>query len=662
VTTWSSNACPTLTGEIELLRLGLQKRIMLYVAIGLVGMFAAVYWLGTRTIETATEAAFEERLAIAETVAGALSNEFDHAIQDAVEETESLNGDVSLADATEAVQAAYEHLSETDNFSFFDIAGVYISSYSGVTAFAGPEQATSRAERLLPEVITVAAGGNSGLRIFWDDASDRGGLATLSMPLVSLDGARWGRVEVDTVAVSSSGPFVPYGHLTLSSGPDDPRPDLPSVAEYRLEVISPTGRTLLTAGSDAPLGEKSLHFEALSEMLSRNTGGVMVHRNPGGGLRDHVMAAVPVPRSDLLLVLLQDKDVALALATDFRTKLTLYAGIGMMAALLVAWFTTRHVVRSAEELTVAAKRMAAGDLESPIRTHAQDEIGELSESIESMRQQLSSASAERETARRELEVRVVERTRQLREALRQAISGQEGERQRLARDLHDEVAQELIILARGIDGVRLRASDQNEEDLAELEHMEELARSTLDTVRRFSRNLRPSVLDDLGLVPALRWIGADTSDRTGVDVKVTEDEDVPDLDPDTALALFRIAQESVHNIERHAEATSISIIVGGGDGRATLAVTDNGRGFDVSGRRDELERGGHLGILGMTERAELVGGRLVITSHAGQGTTVKATVPPAPVSGGDPVAVDLSSVVRDIDNPASDGGHDGLGA
>jgi signal transduction histidine kinase len=607
---------------------------MLYVAIGLAGMFFAVYWLAARTIDTATQAAFEERLAIAETVAGALSSEFDHAIRDAVEETESLGLHMSVSEAHAVARVTYEHLSQTDNFSFFEITGVTISSLSGVSAYEGPEDTTDRIAATFPEVVTVASGGSSGFRVFWDDASPAGKFATLSMPLVAPDdGVRWGLVEVDTVAVSTSEPFVPFGRFPLNSDSGDPHLDLPKVAEYSLEVISPTGRTILSAGSDAVVGESSAHFAALTEVFGQSPAGVMVHRDTGEGLPDHVMAAMPVPRSDLTLVLLQDKDVALVLSDDFRNRLILYGSIGVAMALLVAWFTSRHVVRSAEKLTVAAQRMAAGDLQSPIDINAQDEIGELSKSIESMRRQLSVAATEREKSRRELEARVVERTRQLREALRQAISGQEGERQRLARNLHDEVAQGLIILTRGIDSARRHAADQDDKAVAELERMEELARSTLDTVRRFSRNLRPSVLDDLGLLPALRWIGAETNERTGVEVAVNEGEGVPDLDPDTALALFRITQEALHNIERHAEASSIDITLDGEDGHATLTVKDDGRGFETSRRREELERDGHLGILGMTERAELVGGRLVITSRPGRGTIVEATVPSEVASG-----------------------------
>ncbi|MCH7593581.1 MAG: sensor histidine kinase [Chloroflexi bacterium] len=623
---------------------------MLYVAIGLAAMFVAVYWLSIQTIERATQASFEERLAIAQTVAVALSNEFDHAIRDAVEDTEWLGGSVSASEANAAARAAFEHLSETDYFSFFEIAGVSITSSSGMTAFAGPGGGTVRPARTLPEVVTVAAGGSFGMRVFWDDSSNPGALASLSMPLLDADGIPWGRVLVDTVAISSLDPFIPFGALEIASDPEAPRPELPSVAKYSLEVISPTGKTLLTAGSNATIGQRSAHFDALEGLPERSLGVVMVHRDPDNKRHDHVMAAVPVPRTDLMLVLLQDKDVALALTADFRTELSLYGGIGVMAALLVAWFTTRHVVRSAEELTVAARRMAAGDLDSPIEIDAQDEIGELSESIESMRRQLSSAATERERTQRELEVRVVERTRQLREALRQAISGQEGERQRLARDLHDEVAQELIILTRAIDGVRRRVAVNGGDGLAELEYMEDLARNTLATVRRFSRDLRPSVLDDLGLVPALRWMGADTGDRTGVVVTVIEDGGAPELDPNTTLALFRIAQEALHNIERHAEATAVSITVSGKDGWTSLAVRDDGRGFHAMKRREEYERSGHVGILGMTERAELVGGRLFITSEVGRGTTVTARVPSEVVADGAPALM-----VGDIDQPAPDG-------
>jgi signal transduction histidine kinase len=153
-----------------------------------------------------------------------------------------------------------------------------------------------------------------------------------------------------------------------------------------------------------------------------------------------------------------------------------------------------------------------------------------------------------------------------------------------------------------------------------------LARGTLKSVRRFSRDLRPSVLDDLGLVPAIELAVEERDTRLagGANLEVTGEP--RRLESAVELALFRIAQEALHNIEKHAEATSASVQLAFTRDCVSLVIADDGRGCSIPHHVSDLARNGKLGVLGMKERAELVGGSFDFSSVAGQGTRITVVV------------------------------------
>ena len=209
---------------------------------------------------------------------------------------------------------------------------------------------------------------------------------------------------------------------------------------------------------------------------------------------------------------------------------------------------------------------------------------------------------------------------------REITNAQEAERARIARELHDETAQALVLLAHRLDGVASTAGlpAAAREALYDVRAMTD---TILTEVRQFSRDLRPSILDHLGLVPALDWLTADLTERATPAARL-EVSGVPRrLPSETELAVFRIAQESLHNAERHSGASEAVVTLSFADEGLKLQVTDNGSGFDASTSPDELIHTGQLGIAGMFERAQLVGGRLTIDTAPGQGTCVSAAVP-----------------------------------
>ncbi|MEU0440252.1 sensor histidine kinase [Streptomyces sp. NPDC006186] len=199
-----------------------------------------------------------------------------------------------------------------------------------------------------------------------------------------------------------------------------------------------------------------------------------------------------------------------------------------------------------------------------------------------------------------------------------ALLAQEAERRRIAQELHDEVGQSMTAILLGLK----RAADSAPEPLRrDLLEVQEITRESLDEVRRLVRRLRPGVLDDLGLVSALTSLSEDFAAHTGLRVVRRFDPDLPALSSETELVLYRVAQESLTNVARHAEAEEVSVALRHADGQVVLTVTDDGHGITVP-------REG-AGMRGMRERALLVGAALEISSPPHGGTQVQLTAPVA---------------------------------
>src|SRR5437588_11011522 len=199
----------------------------------------------------------------------------------------------------------------------------------------------------------------------------------------------------------------------------------------------------------------------------------------------------------------------------------------------------------------------------------------------------------------------------------------EEERTRVAREIHDELGQALTAIklesASLIRGVPVDAKEQ----LNRAQSIVKLVDETIQTVRRISTEMRPSILDDLGLVAAVEWAAEEFQSRTGTKCRLDLPHDDIVIDRERATALFRILQETLTNVARHASATHVNIRLAQEDGSLILEVRDNGKGIS----EERLSTGRPLGILGMRERALLLGGELAISGAPGDGTTVRVRIP-----------------------------------
>ena len=209
-----------------------------------------------------------------------------------------------------------------------------------------------------------------------------------------------------------------------------------------------------------------------------------------------------------------------------------------------------------------------------------------------------------------------------REAGRAVLRAQEQERSRIAQDLHDEVNQALTAIL-----LRLEATmaDAPVHLVAELGETKQLATQAMEELLHLARQLRPTALDDHGLIAALASQVDDFGHRTGIEARFHRHGPVPALSDEEQLVIYRVTQESLNNIAQHAGARRVDVDLSF-VGTIVLRITDDGHGFETTARRSARRRRGGLGLSGMRERALLIGGHLNIFSAPGQGTTIELTM------------------------------------
>jgi signal transduction histidine kinase len=213
------------------------------------------------------------------------------------------------------------------------------------------------------------------------------------------------------------------------------------------------------------------------------------------------------------------------------------------------------------------------------------------------------------------------------ELLHRTVKAQESERQRIARELHDETGQTLTALGMGLRGLTTTISSNPKRATEQAKHLEALAVAGLEELQRMVIGLHPPQLDDLGLLAALRWYVGEVQVHYDLEIRLTQQGEVIDLPIETRIVLFRIAQEAITNIIRHASANRTEIELKFDPSRTQMIIQDNGCGFNVieSLRTEGPNR--CWGLLGMIERANLIGGQCEIISQLGEGTEISVTIP-----------------------------------
>jgi signal transduction histidine kinase len=337
-------------------------------------------------------------------------------------------------------------------------------------------------------------------------------------------------------------------------------------------------------------------------------------------------------------IVVSERPAARAAATLLRTRLLLVGPLLLAGGLLFAWGTAWSVRRPLAVLGKGAAAIASGDLDQPLASLGDDEVGRLGRSFETMRVSLRDSYERVEKAKDELEQRVEERTeelqalyRELRERdrargrlLEKLISAQEDERKRIARELHDETSQTLSALVLKLERTLAAPGGGSPAALVETKA---LAVRALDEIHRVIYDLRPSVLDDLGLPAAIRWYAERLLTPHGINWRCEFGDLDRRLAPEVEIALFRLVQEAITNIARHARAETVLVQASIEDEVLTIEIEDDGIGFDPVSVTEADARGRGLGLMGMRERVDLLGGTFHLDSSPGAGTVVLLTVP-----------------------------------
>ena len=774
-------------------RLGLQRRIILYVTGGLLVVMAAYTAVSLQAVRQSTDMVLRERLMVAGTVARQIDDDLS-GLQGELNDlsgtvvTDLANNQPSTAQA--AIDGLRQHWSSFDQFG--TQCAIIMADPQGTVVWSDPPAAAPFSGNLSsnPSFRAALASAGSTVAEGLSPSADTHGFLWLASPVVV--SGRTAGVLVASFGLSQlSRSFVPMLET-----------DIPG---YSLELIDSQGIVLASRQAES-LWRLTEHYPIIKDMLAQRESGSVTHHMPAGSAEPtHIVAYVPLRAAPWGVTLEEPQDAALGLPRALQNQLLLFGAVVLLAGLVLAWITTRAVVRPVNALIDATQRIAAGDLDHPLNPTAEDEVGRLARSFDEMRLELKQSRAEIAGWNRELEARVQQRTRELsalvesshalaatldldllfdtlikqtrevvpsaegivfflfdsrsalliarssfgfdpavisdlgfrvgegiagrvfetrltlrlgaaadvqaaqsnlgadnqayfrralgeqpiqsalgaplvskgaglgalvlynmshedafsandvtvlqalanqaaaaienaglyaslqeKEAARAALLGQviqaqEDERARVAREIHDELGQLLTRLSINLKMFETQVADEPGRAAETLAGTQALVWQTMEQAHRLIVELRPTLLDELGLEAALREELSTRLEPHGVITALNADGATERLPASVEIAVFRIAQEAISNIAQHAQAKHATVSLQA-DRALELSIQDDGVGIPGDWRSDKAPHR-PLGLLGMQERAALIGGTLTIEPAAPQGTRVTLRVP-----------------------------------
>ncbi len=381
---------------------------------------------------------------------------------------------------------------------------------------------------------------------------------------------------------------------------------LPSDSSLSVLLVSANRQVLYRLGG---MGDQTADHPGVSQGLLGHSGTIYVKK----GSDEHVTAYSPVLSTGWVLLTEESWEAVTTptLRTTQVAPLVLVPAVLIM--LLALWLGARQVVVPLRSLEARAATLVEGNFNT-----IQQPVGGIAE-IQHLQNELIHMAN-----------KVKEAQRSLHSYIGVITSAQEDERKRLARELHDDTLQALIALQQRVQLAQLElqpAGVGSSPEAAKLEEISALTGQTIDNLRRLTRALRPAYLEDLGLVPALEMLARETVDGAGLSVEFQHLGLERRLDPAVELSLYRMAQEALSNVSRHARAKQASLTISYSPTEVVLMVVDDGVGFNLPASPLEYSTNGHYGLLGLRERVELIGARLEIQSSPGKGTRLVIRLP-----------------------------------
>ncbi len=407
----------------------------------------------------------------------------------------------------------------------------------------------------------------------------------------------------------------------------------------KIEMVDSSGRIIVSSDPQRTLRiyDHKNFFAKL--MLDKKIVTTSCHECHFGGKKtSEVLIFVPMQIGTFGIVWREPKSVIMAPLEKFGTILLGFTMFCLFISHILIVGLGKSVVDPIRRLITVANRIATGDLTRPVVVSGFDEIVALGRAFETMRLKLLELIEHIKRENELLEERVREKTAQIMEdqkrikyLLDKILKAQEEERRRIARELHDDTMQRISSVIMRMDMCKLNPEKVTPEKIEELQNM---LRETWESIRMIIRNLRPPLLDDFGLIPAIEWLIKEMLEKNGISVSFTHD--IPEglrFDKSIENEVFRVVQEAFNNIVKHSKATNVCVRLKLSDGKLIVSIRDNGVGFDVSkfssvgDKIDESMKG--FGILSMYERINILGGRLILSSKPGKGTIVYMAIPVA---------------------------------
>jgi len=611
-------------------RFGLGVKVALMVIIGTVTMIGLFAYLGTAALSENTQRNLQERVVLAQMSASYIDALLDN-IENVLTHTASEQDWSTLQRTNLGLEQAYTSLSS------FASRVLLIDKTGQVVASQPPAPGIYNLGNLAP--VTAVLGGT----LF--------SVSQVAQPIDTLGPSVIAAAPIKNQFDEITGALVILLDFSNPNIRAFSNPIGLGQTGY-MDLVALDGH-ILASTRPGRIGSESDHGSSLSGMIRD-------HRQSVSACHDchtpsttqepqaEVLAFAPLDRVQWGITVRQSEDEVFGPTRILQNRVFGLMIVMLASALVLVYFATRSVIRPVQALTVATRRIAEGDLDTPIQARGQDEVGVLARSFDEMRVRLKNSTEEIQAWNRELDARVQERTaayeaaaqdnarlyaelqrkEQARgELLHRVISAQEDERKRIARELHDETSQGLTALMVGLDTVRMASALDLLKATTRLQQSKLIAETLLKNIHRLVADLRPSLLDDLGLVPAIAWYGEQRLKPLGIEFHLDEKGLKDRLPPTVETALFRIVQEAMTNIVRHAQATQVNVRLVREEGHVTLQVSDNGHGFDPQSLQPSDLHGQGLGLRGMQERASILGGEFQMQTAIGKGTVITIRVP-----------------------------------
>ncbi len=610
----------------------MQKRIIISITLSILIILLSLGIISTISVNDSIQRSLESRL----TLAKIIGKYIDYMLESNLRRLQdiSISGRIDFEDEDwdpekRAIKTAYEYSIFTDRIFLLDIYGNVVLTY--------PHQEGGNINLLS---ITYVSKTLSDKRPYVSDVytmePTQKKVIFALVPLKNKNGDFIG---------AAGGEINPTNYLftqVLKSVPADVSTVIELVDSHGIIISSNKQERILTCSD---------HNMFLGNLIAEKKSSVGVcHRCHTEEERHEektqdILAFAPLSLASWGITIREPQEIVFAPSILLKKGFFSLSLIAIGTSLLLAVGLSRSIVRPLKALTEAARRIGKGNLSEPIEAAGKDEVGTLAQDFDRMRVKLAESHESIQQQNLVLEKRVLERTKDLAESreklsvlLRRVITAEEEERKRIARELHDDTSQSLNAILMSLDAFQ-QSLEKNKDAPQKLKRLREQCVLSLQGIHTIIKDLRPPILDDLGFDSAVRWIlerhlgGKGIHYSLDIEGSCEQVEKRPERALDCSqmeLLLFRVIQEAVINIAKHAQAENVFVHLCFCESFVEIEIEDDGKGFDVEKVSRSLtaeKTSGGFGILGMQERVALMDGKITLCSQPEKGTQLTVYVP-----------------------------------